>query len=55
MLRAPEMREVTFRLKAGELQRIKIGWADRAWVVYLESASLSALRFDNMGYSPYLY
>jgi hypothetical protein len=50
-LRAPEMREVTFSLKAGQLQRIKTGWMDRASVVYFESESLSALRFDNLGYS----
>jgi hypothetical protein len=54
MLRAPEMREVTFILKAGQLQRIKTGWMNRASVIYLESESLSALRFDNLGYSPYL-
>ena len=52
-MRAPEMREVTFVLKAGQLQRIKTGWIDRASVVYLESESLSALRFDNLGYSAY--
>jgi hypothetical protein len=52
-LRAPEMREVTFSLKAGQLQRIKTGWMDRASVVYFESESLSALRFDNLGYSAY--
>jgi hypothetical protein len=52
-LRAPEMREVTFNVKAGQLQRIKTGWIDRASVVYFESESLSALRFDNLGYSAY--
>jgi len=52
-LRAPEMREVTFSLKAGQLQRIKTGWINRASVVYFESDSLSALRFDNLGYSSY--
>ena len=54
-LRAPEMREVTFSLKAGQLQRIKTGWMNRASVIYLESDALSALRFDNLGYSPYLW
>jgi hypothetical protein len=49
------MREVTFSLKAGQLQRIKTGWMNRASVIYLESEALSALRFDNLGYSPYLY
>jgi hypothetical protein len=53
-LRAPEMREVTFSLKAGELQRIKTGWINRASVIYVESEALSALRFDNLGYSQYL-
>jgi hypothetical protein len=54
-VRAPEMREVTFSLKAGQLQRIKTGWMNRASVIYLESEVLSALRFDNLGYSPYLW
>jgi hypothetical protein len=54
-LRAPEMREITFSLKAGQLQRIKTGWMNRASVVYFESEALSALRFDNLGYSPYLW
>jgi hypothetical protein len=53
-LRAPEMREVTFNLKAGQLQRIKTGWINRASVIYLESEALFALRFDNLGYSSYV-
>jgi hypothetical protein len=54
-LRAPEMREVTFTLKPGQLQRLRTGWMDRASAVSLESENLPALRFDNLAYSPYLW
>jgi hypothetical protein len=54
-IRAPEMREVTFHLKAGQLQRIKTGWMNRASTVSLESEGLSHLRFDNLAYSPYIW
>ena len=54
-LRAPEMREVTFTVKAGQLQRFKTGWRDRASQVSLESSRLSTLRFDNLAYSPYVW
>jgi hypothetical protein len=54
-IRAPEMREVTFRLKPDQLQRIKTGWVDRASMVTFESDGLSELRFDNLAYSPYLW
>jgi hypothetical protein len=53
-LRAPEMREVTFTLKPGALQRIKTNWLNRASAVSVESDSLPMLRFDNLAYSPYL-
>jgi hypothetical protein len=53
-LRSPEMREVTFTLKPGQLQRLRTGWMNRVSTVYFESAFLSALRFDNLAYSPYL-
>jgi hypothetical protein len=54
-LRAPEMREVAFTLKPGQLQRIKTGWMNRASMVSVESENLRALRFDNLAYSPYLW
>ncbi len=54
-LRAPEMREATFMLKPGQLQRIKTGWMNRASMVSVESENLAALRFDNLAYSPYLW
>ena len=55
IVRAPEMRERTFILKAGQLQRIKTGWMDRASQISLECPALTALRFDNLAYSPYLW
>jgi hypothetical protein len=53
-LRAPEMREVTFRLKPGELRRIKTEWTDRASRVSFEALELGSLRIDNLAYSLYL-
>jgi hypothetical protein len=53
-LRSPEIREVTFTLKPGQLQRLRTGWMNRVSTVYFESDFLSALRFDNLAYSPYL-
>jgi hypothetical protein len=55
IVRAPEMRERTFSLKAGQLQRIKTGWMNRASEVTLESEYFSSLRFDNLSYSPYIW
>ncbi len=54
-LRAPEMREVTFTLKPGQLQRIRTGWMNRASTVSVESEHLHDFRFDNLAYSPYLW
>ena len=54
-LRAPEMREVTFTLKPGQLQRLQTGWVNRASAVSLESENLPTLRFDNLAYSPYVW
>ena len=54
-IRAPEMRERTFKLKAGQLQRIGTGWVNRASQVSLESEDLAALRFDNLAYSSYIW
>jgi hypothetical protein len=54
-LRAPEMREVTFHLKPGQLQRINTGWRDRASTVKLDADGLGQLRFDNLAYTAYLW
>jgi hypothetical protein len=54
-IRPPEMRERTFKLKAGQLQRIETGWVDRASGISLESENLAALRFDNLAYSSYIW
>ncbi len=54
-IRAPEIREVIFNLKPGQLQRIKTGWMNRASLVSLEAEGLSSLYFDNLAYSPYLW
>jgi hypothetical protein len=54
-LSAPEMREVTFHLKPGQLRRIRTGWRNRASKVNVETEGLSDLRFDNLAYSSYLW
>ena len=54
-VRAPEMREREFTLKPGQLERLRTGWMNRASEVSVESDDLPALRFDNLGYSPYLW
>jgi hypothetical protein len=54
-IRAPEMREVTYTLRSGELQRVNTGWMNRASGLTLESVHLSALRFDNLAYSAYIW
>jgi hypothetical protein len=54
-MRAPEMREITFHIKPGALQRIKTGWKNRASLIIAESEGLGSLRFDNLAYSPYLW
>ena len=54
-LRAPEMREVVFKLKPGALQRIQTEWRIRASKVSFESNDLGSLRFDNLAYSAYLW
>ena len=55
MLRAPEMREVTFHLKPGQLQRVRTGWRNRASMVKFEAEGLGLLRFDNLAYTAYLW
>ena len=54
-LRAPEMREVTFHLNPGQLQRLKTGWSNRASMVKLEADGLGSLRFDNFAYTADLW
>jgi hypothetical protein len=49
------MRDVSFHLPPGTLRRIKTGWKNRASLVTLQADGLGSLRFDNIGYSPYLW
>ena len=52
---APEMQNVVFQVKPGQLQRLKTEWMNRASQVTFESDQLGALRFDNLGYSMSLW
>jgi hypothetical protein len=54
-IHAPETHDVTFTVKAHQLERVKTGWTDRVSSVTLESDVLPSLLFDNLAYSPYLW
>jgi hypothetical protein len=47
---APEIREVSFTIKPGQVQRIRTGWRDAASSVIFEVKNGDHLRFDNLAY-----
>ncbi len=49
-MRSPEMREVTFTVKAGELRRLRTGWQDACSSVRLDFTNGEGLVFDNLAY-----
>jgi hypothetical protein len=49
-IRAPNLREVTLKLKPGELRRLRTGWRDPSSRVLLELENGEGLRFDNLAY-----
>jgi len=49
-IHAPNVREVSFRLKPGELRRLRTGWRDPASGVILDFKNGEGLRFDNLAY-----
>jgi hypothetical protein len=49
-IRCPEIREVSFKIKPGELRRLKTGWRDRSSEVSFALTESEGLRFDNLAY-----
>ena len=47
---SPEIREVSFTLKPGELRRLRTGWRDPSSRVFFKIANGEVLRFDNLAY-----
>ena len=51
-IRSPEIREVSFTVKPGQLQRLRTGWQDASSSVIFELTNGEGLRFDNLAYAP---
>jgi hypothetical protein len=51
-LHTPNIREMSFTLKPGELRRIRTGWRDATSEVIFEFTNAEGLRFDNLAYLP---
>jgi hypothetical protein len=49
-IHAPEIRELSFTIKPGQVQRIRTGWRDAASSVVFELKNGEHLRFDNLAY-----
>jgi hypothetical protein len=47
-----EIREVSFTIKPGQLQRLRTGWRDVSSSVIFELKNAEGLRFDNLAYAP---
>jgi hypothetical protein len=52
MIRSPEIREVSFTVKPGQLQRLRTGWRDASSSIIFELTNGEGLRFDNLAYAP---
>ena len=50
-VRSPEMREISFSIKAGELRRLRTGWRDASSSVVFDLKNGEGLRFDNLAYA----
>jgi len=49
---SPEIREISFTVKAGELRRLRTQWRDPSTKVVFEFAKGEDLSFDNLAYAP---
>ncbi len=49
-IHSPEIREVSFTIKPGQLQRLRTGWRDASSKVIFELKNGEGLRFDNLAY-----
>jgi hypothetical protein len=50
VISSPEIREVSFTLKPGELRRLRTGWRDQSSRVSFKIEKGEVLRFDNLAY-----
>lgn len=50
-VRSPELREISFSIKPGELRRLRTGWRDASSSVVFDLKNGEGLRFDNLAYS----
>jgi hypothetical protein len=49
-IHSPEIREILFTIKPGQLQRLRTGWRDASSKVIFEFKNGDGLRFDNLAY-----
>jgi hypothetical protein len=49
-IHCPEIREVSFTIKPGQMQRLRTGWRDATTSVIFELKNGDGLRFDNLAY-----
>lgn len=49
-IHSPEIREVSFTIKPGQLQRLRTGWRDASSSVIFDLKNADGLRFDNLAY-----
>jgi hypothetical protein len=49
-IHCPELREVTFTIKPGELKRLRTGWQDPSSRVFFDFKNGEGLEFDNLEY-----
>jgi hypothetical protein len=49
-VRCPEIREMSFTVKPGELRRLRTGWLDPSSIVAFELKNGEGLRFDNLAF-----
>jgi hypothetical protein len=50
-IRSPEIRELSFTVKAGDLRRIETGWRDSSSSVIFDFKNGEGLHFDNLSYT----
>ncbi len=49
-IHSPEIREISFTIKPGELQRLRTGWRDPSSIVFVDLKNGENLHFDNLAY-----
>jgi hypothetical protein len=51
-MHSPETHEISFKVKPGQLQRLRTGWREVSSRVIFELKNGEGLRFDNLAYAP---